>query len=277
MSVQQFDNTPLSTDFTMYIAAHKPFEVPDLLGYQPIEVGAALREEPLGYLADNSGDEISNKNKTFCEMTAHYWIWKNSRSKIVGLSHYRRYFSRSRVVAEPKKLLSAEEAIKILDEYDLILPEPFYWKHHNVRSGYDAGFGFENDLDKLREIIANLTPEYLEPYDVVLSQNEASYCNMLVASKPLFDKYSEWVFRILFELERQLDISKYSGNEVRVYGYMAEILLNVWVKKERLNAYYYPMCNLGAQGKKYRLLRHLDRVPVLNKTTKILNCVDAIM
>ena len=60
----------------IYIAAHKKFNVPQLDNYAVLQVGAQGKEN-LGYLQDNTGDNISYKNPNFCELTGLYWIWKN--------------------------------------------------------------------------------------------------------------------------------------------------------------------------------------------------------
>lgn len=125
----------------MYIAAHKNFSVPDIEGYTPLEVGAALRDEHFGFIRDNEGENISAKNPFFCELTAYYWIWKNSDADIVGLSHYRRYFSKYRINPDPRYYLRSDEIKELMERYDVILPERFYWRKHDVKSGYYAGAG----------------------------------------------------------------------------------------------------------------------------------------
>lgn len=44
-------------------------------------------------MADNTGDNISFKNKSYCELTTQYWAWKNVEAEYYGFCHYRRYFS----------------------------------------------------------------------------------------------------------------------------------------------------------------------------------------
>ena len=78
----------------IYIVCHKEAYIPDIGCFKPIQVGAALTSRRLsGMQPDNEGDNISEKNKSFCELTAQYWAWKNSSSDYVGFFHYRRYFS----------------------------------------------------------------------------------------------------------------------------------------------------------------------------------------
>ena len=102
----------------IYIATHKKIETQKEEGYTPIQVGAEINEE-LPYLKDNTGDNISKKNKNYCELTALYWIWKNTSEDIVGLTHYRRFFFKNIL---SKQLLKIKDIEKILTRNDIILP-----------------------------------------------------------------------------------------------------------------------------------------------------------
>ena len=78
----------------IYIITHKKVSIvePKWKGYRMLQVGGDFQEQ-IYKLVDNSRDNISTKNKTFCELTGLYWIWKNCREdSIVGLVHYRRFF-----------------------------------------------------------------------------------------------------------------------------------------------------------------------------------------
>ena len=77
----------------IYIATHKDYNFPQIAGYIPIHVGKDLTDLNLGIIGDNTGDNISSLNPNFCELTALYWMWKNSSADYLGLIHYRRFFS----------------------------------------------------------------------------------------------------------------------------------------------------------------------------------------
>ena len=75
------------------VAIHKADKVYGDKVYMPIQVGKSLSEFNLGFQGDNTGDNISEMNSMFCELTAHYWAWKNLKDvDYIGLCHYRRYF-----------------------------------------------------------------------------------------------------------------------------------------------------------------------------------------
>ena len=81
-------------DIKIYVVCHKPSYVPKNPYLYPIQVGTALSGKKLdGMLHDNDGDNISDKNKTYCELTAQYWAWKNDEADYYGFFHYRRYFA----------------------------------------------------------------------------------------------------------------------------------------------------------------------------------------
>ena len=80
----------------IYCMAHKKYEKLNNDIYIPLQVGAALHNS-LGYHSDNTGDNISERNPYYSELTGLYWLYKNdSDCDITGLCHYRRYFINER-------------------------------------------------------------------------------------------------------------------------------------------------------------------------------------
>lgn len=64
-----------SIDVKIVVATHKKYRMPEDKIYIPLHVGAEGkiddngRELDLGYTKDNSGDNISKLNESFCELT----------------------------------------------------------------------------------------------------------------------------------------------------------------------------------------------------------------
>ncbi len=210
----------------VYIAAHKAFDVPALDGYIPLHVGAEGKA-PLPYEPDNTGEHISAKNPHFCELTGLYWIWKNRREDYKGLVHYRRYFMRR------GKILSADDIRRLLGDADVILPpqeilRESAWEEFPLHSGH------EKDLVLLREAVATVDADYLPAFDRVMAGNRLHLYNMMIACEEVFDAYCAWLFEVLFELEKHVDMTGYTSYEQRLYGFLSERLLNVWVAKNGL-------------------------------------------
>lgn len=208
-------------DTRLFCITHKAFTPPDLEGYVPIQVGRALSDD-LGYLTDDTGDNISHKNKSYCELTGIYWIWKNISCDIVGICHYRRYF------VHDEDFLSKEYVENILSDYDIIVSNSGRTENANVREHYGTQH-IIGDLDICREVLAKMYPDYLCAFDLSMRCNLMSLGNMMITRKDIFNKYCEWLFPLLEEVERRTDISKYDVLQARLYGYLAERLMRVWI------------------------------------------------
>lgn len=210
------------------VAAHKPYAMPHDAAYLPLQVGAAGKppiSEPGGsgdFARDDSGESISAKNANWCELTGLYWLWKNTSSDAAGLVHYRRLFRGAKGCA------SGAELEETLSKADAVLPKKRNYFIETTYSQYVHAHHAQ-DLDVTREIIAAKHPEFLPSFDASMKSTKGHRFNMFVMRRPLFDEYCAWLFDILFELERRLDISSYSQYDARVFGFVGERLLDAWL------------------------------------------------
>lgn len=219
----------MSKKIKIFIATHKEVVLPDKEGYIPLQVGAEGKKD-LGYERDNVKENISLKNKNYCELTGVYWIWKNVKCDITGLVHYRRYFFEKSIKHKLKDIISEEKISSLLKEYDVIVPKKVKIPYKNVKNQF-CKFHHEKDYDITRAVIKKLYPDYLDAFDKVSNRNWLYPYNMLITKKSWFDEYSKWLFNILFEVEKRVDMTNYSDYEQRLYGFLSERLLNVWLEK----------------------------------------------
>lgn len=226
----------------IYIATHKKFNVPNLNGYCALQVGAEGKEK-YGYLRDNIGNHISGKNANYCELTGLYWIWKNTDDSYKGLVHYRRYFGRNNLSNKISDICSYEYLLNCLKSVDIVLPYVEYFKK-NAKEEILLHCCTEEIFDKLRQIIETKYPDYIETYDRYFNENKASLFNMLFCKREIFDAYCEWLFSILFVLEKQVDLAKLNTYQQRLYGFLSERLLNVWVIKNKLVVKHLPVIHM---------------------------------
>lgn len=207
---------------TIYTMTHKPFTPPPDKLYQPLQVGSALHEN-LGYLSDNEGDNISEQNPYYSELTGHYWVWKNDKhSDYVGCAHYRRY-----LVNERETLYTERELLDLLKKYDMVTTKLLTLEY----SYYDAFDDRHNakDLDVLGAVIKELSPKYYDNYIRLVHGKQTYFGNMFVMAKPLYDSYMEFLFPLLFEAQKRIDMTGYDGYQKRLFGFFSEFLLYVWV------------------------------------------------
>lgn len=244
----------------IYTITHKKFKKYARRNiYQSLLVGANKNEGEEDFVKDNSFEgNISDKNPSFCELTGQYWIYKESREDIVGLCHYRRYFTKNRKFLSRSMLLSERDIINYLSNYDIILPQ----KEKNQYNGLTAKEFFCKKHDAIvwqecRAIVKQKYPEYLEAFDWFEGETEGYSYNMLICNKKLFDCYSEWLFDVLFALEEKIDISKYDDYNSRMFGFISERLINVWVKYNDLRVKEVPIVFTENQNFFKQFLKHL--------------------
>lgn len=246
----------------IYIVHYKPGKIlkSDSL-YQPLMSGNYFCKTQDAFIGDDSGKSISEKNRYYSELTGIYWIWKNRRQAVTGLCHYRRFFT-----AQPEpflyrckrmlysliglsdkrhgliytkdinlfvpRILNQEELRSILGQYDAILPQARKLKY-TVREHYRRYHDI-HDLAVLEDILSEKYPEYLDTYHVVLQEKSVYANNMFILKEAHYEAFMEWWFDMLFEFERRVDITQYTGYQQRIMGFISERLLTVWFRKQDL-------------------------------------------
>lgn len=226
--------------------------------YVPMLGGAALNSNnPNNLPGDNTGDNISQKNPTLCELTVQYWAWKNAEADYFGFCHYRRYFDFSN---KPHKMdpygnvletyindrtikkyaLTGDAPRKVIESSDIVvtkrvnvfdMPENYIdIEDHFVN---DSGFLHAKDLEVLRGVINDFAPDYLKTYDAYMAGKSGYFCNMFIVKREIFSRYCAWLFPLLEEFENRADMTHYSVQSLRVTGHLAERLLGIFIEYEK--------------------------------------------
>lgn len=212
------------------VATHKSYRMPQDKIYLPVQAGRAVSNVCLTeYAGDDTGENISAKNKNYCELTALYWAWKNLEADYIGLSHYRRHFAKSKSGDKWARIADGAYIGSLLEKYDVILPKK---RNYYIETTYQQYIHAHNqqDLDKTEAILAQFYPQFIPAYKQVMDDTKGHRFNMMIMKKDVFDSYCRWLFDILFRLEACLDISDYSDYDKRVFGFVSERLLDVWVR-----------------------------------------------
>lgn len=227
-----------SESIRMIVATHKKYRMPEDSMYFPLRVGGSGKS--IGYTGDDSGENISATNSRLCELTGVYWAWKNLDADYVGLTHYRRHFTAKPFWVRLGKnkfdcVLTQTELEPILKEYDFILPKKREYGIESLYSHYiHLPYAHEKDLLVLREVIKEKEPNYLQAFDTVMKRSHAHMFNMFIMKKNLFDQYCAWVFPILLEADRRVDVSEYTPMETRAVAYLGEFMLDIWNEQQKI-------------------------------------------
>ncbi len=187
----------------------------------PIQVGSALSGRRICELTDDTGEQISSKNRNYCELTGLYWIWKNRLKRVesakpyASLMHYRRVF-----------MLSDEEAGKIAGNgIDVVFPYPMIYEPsiYEHRKRYISDPDWKALKTALSEI-QHITEDTLRQ---VMEEKHFFNYNMLIARRSVLDEYCSWLFPVLERVEEISDPVSSMRND-RYIGYMGETLLNIY-------------------------------------------------
>lgn len=222
------------------IATHKKYQMPNDSMYIPLHVGAEGKKDEkgnpldLGYIKDNTGDNISSLNASFCELTGLYWAWKNLEADYIGLAHYRRYLGIRRSRNVWVCILTYNDIKRYLGEIKLFVPQKRKYYIETLYTHY-AHTHYSSQLDETRTIIEQMYPDYLADYDIVVKRRCGYMFNMMIMRREELEQYCKWLFDILFALQKRIDMPELSAFQGRFYGRISEIIFNVWLEHQIRN------------------------------------------
>lgn len=225
----------------LYTAYHTAYPLPSAPFLVPIQVGAELSPERIpGAIPDNTGINISEKNRSYCELTAQYWVWKNDTADYMGFFHYRRFlsFSKYSLPYVLEKNMDAktlrrhgydpENIRKIIAAHDLIAPKAEEM-HQTVYDYYCLTPNErKQDIDLVKLIMAESYPQYLQAMEIYFSQTKMYFCNIYIMKRELFHEYCTFLFGILEKYEQLCDKTGYTAQEMRAEGFLAERIFGVF-------------------------------------------------
>lgn len=242
-------------DVGVYIVTHKDAKLSAPDGYKIIHAGHALATKNFGDVADDTGDNISRLNPFLDEITALYWIWRNTSHTITGLCHYRRLFTTTinqrehrpgEFVFDAQNILSRAEILKLLDDCDIILHTEFVSDRTQrelmiLSTGQPELVAFAEKV--VRKHLARAHPDYLDAFNAVMGGFVFFSYGIHVTRRKIFDDYCAWLFDFIIdatlEMRDRVTISGHKLEELphvyaRMMSFFAERMLTVWLTKTHL-------------------------------------------
>ena len=243
----------------LYIAYHDARRFLQGRHLVPIQVGRAVSNVRLEEVqGDDTGDNISAMNAEYCELTAHYWSWRNGPSDgTVGLMHYRRLFDladRMNPRGHPERYVIdfdpgayagdvADYFASADTEPGMIVPRPVYLRSKVARQYSDLHRG--RDLEILREIVAERHPNFLPDLDRTLAGRRLLVGNMFIMTRAVFEDYSQLLFDILSTARTRIlaaDPGSATGYQGRYLGFLAERVLTAYALGDLVRANFPGLC-----------------------------------
>lgn len=233
----------------IFVGYYKPNFIFSNNIYQPI-LTSNIDWSPDEIIKDNTGDNISEKNKNYGELSGHYWVLKNflpaTKSKYIGFCHYRRFLDFNLHESEflPFKPIflkdfqkyfgeyNEKNILKQISDYDIVIPEALPLK--TVVFEQYVKWHPQEDMVLALNIIRDDYPEYVESALKVMGDNSMYTCLNFVMKKELVEEYLTWELDILTKLESKTDWSQYTDyRNVRTPAFIAERLFNVWLENKK--------------------------------------------
>lgn len=257
----RYKGTPEKPDIKIFVSHRIDLdsETIDNPLFIPVRCGAVYDErENVTMLGDDTGDNISEKRNSFCELTVQYWAWKNIDADYYGLCHYRRYLSfagkkhsvnengqvdeksLNNSIIEKHNLSDVDLISNYARKCDIITSETFDVRKKATPKGFAQNVKehwefWENvliekgTLDLLRNCIEETHPEFLDFFDKYMSGWKYLGYNCFIMKKRFFNEMCRFQFDTLSLLEKRLDTEKYSERMNRTCGFMGELLYATYV------------------------------------------------
>ncbi len=239
----------------LYIAYHDARPLLQGRHLFPIQVGRAVSNLRLeGVQGDDTGDNISAMNAEYCELTAHYWAWRNGPSAgTVGLMHYRRLFDladRLNPRGHPERYVTnfdpAAYARDVMDHFasagtepGMIVPRPVHLR--SAVAGQYRKLHRGSDLEILRAVVAERHPDFLPDLDRTLAGRRLLIGNMFIMTRSVFEDYSRLLFDILPTARARIlaaGSGSSTGYQGRYPGFLAERVMTAYALGNLVKAHF---------------------------------------
>lgn len=259
-------------EINLFVCCHQPDDVPQHPLLVPMQVGTTLGNSRFpGFLHDDTGDNISARNRSYCELTAQYWAWKNVMADYYGFFHYRRYLYPDTTAKSPYRVereatlpllerLGYSDFAKLIEVHDLIAPKGEDM-HIPAREHYaSAPYHHRKDLELMEQIVRERCPEMTMAAEQYLSDTVCYFGNIYIMKREVFQDYCTWLFSLLTEFDYRADLQGYDAQERRVDGYLGERLFGIYLTyyREELKTLELPRVHFYGVGVPYHKQRALN-------------------
>lgn len=210
----------------IYIVKHKPFQLPKLpQGYKSICVGGY--SEPNAIICSEKQDNIEYLNLKINELTAFYYLWKNTDDSIIGIEHYRRFLTNHN-----EEILTIPQIQDILKNYDAICYNQKIYQSVKNNIIYSGSNGGQQAYNLVYERIPS---DYKDAFNTVMNQNHYYISNIIMTTRDIFNDYCNWLFSFIIDAANSYTREASIFREQRAIGFVGEGMLSVWLYKNKIN------------------------------------------
>lgn len=252
----KYHGTPEKPDIKIFVSHRIDLdsETIDNPLYIPVRCGAVYDErENVTMLGDDTGDNISEKKNSFCELTVLYWAWKNIKADYYGINRNNEFLVFDKKNIEQNTInskwkhfseqflnesfinkfsLLSNEMDKKIGENHVVVAAPIEIKENNfVKNLYLHNYKTLNstDIDIFLNTIQKKKPDLYVYAKNYLNTKCFYYYFSFVMNHTYFSDFCSSLFEILFEVEKQIKITHYSLDKKKEFFYFALIYLGIYL------------------------------------------------
>lgn len=235
----------------LFVSMQEQHDIPKYDEYKSISSGV-YPNVYTNYM-DNTGENLNDYNKYYAEYSKFYWIWKNLKPEgIIGFCQYRRYFwlndpdftyleKTFENIDEIKEKTNPINLNNLLLDSDIIMTAPFCFPFETLEEQYcTASCQRADDWILMRDTLLKLYPEYKEDFKEFANSHWIYAVNMFITKSNIFNDYMEWIFNIFFHMAEKITLPT-DPYQYRVYAYLAERLINLYIIHKELNVKRVPL------------------------------------
>lgn len=204
--------------------------------FTPLFCGNREMKLSTSYAKDDRGTSISFLYDYYGFLTGHYWAWKNTQIEILGFCHYDKFFMKNKL-----SKLNMKHIDKLFEgDIDFILPEKSILNESVFKTGVkrckvDNHYPHSKEWTRMRYIIKDLAPDYLNAYDLIVNENNLYQNNIFISHRNILNEYYHFMYKILEKMRNRIEYDYYKINNPQVAPYLAEVLLTTFIRKNELN------------------------------------------
>ena len=253
--------------------------------YQPIMGGCAGLSELIDdtFVRDDTGDNLSNLNNRFGELTIHYWLLKNyfpkAKEEYLGICHYRRFLEFCGEVDlnlgketdfSPLHCIyykyfidhvfnqySESAILNAIKDYDVVCTAKWFFNNKSNRTIFDY-YHRSAEMDFAIKALERVDPGYMPYAEEFFRDNKGYYCMCMVMKKELLKDYFEFEFKILDEMAKDNSMGRWEEygsmpgydeyHDIRMPAFIMERLYNIWLMymtdNKKIKVLEVPACKL---------------------------------
>lgn len=182
---------------------------------QDLDLSRRSHYQTQGWITDDQGHNISDMNHWLGDLTALYWVWKNTDHAWVGMNQYRRFYQDPALA-----MIQPQDNVLWISDFDRLQWDT--WSQFCLHHGQQGLEWLRHEAETHR---IDLDPRHVDELRMI---NVLSVANMFFAGREVFDRLCDRLFAIMLPM-----LDRYRGEipedpyNRRLLAFLSERILTI--------------------------------------------------